>query len=244
MASQKAQKPSESKKAIEIKKPSRPSEGTSRPAEAVVSKPAFSFAETMASLNKPKEAEIAKKASDDRPPETEEEKKKRLRKEARRHLRVKWKPEAALVETRLFTHDPDEELDMDHDAVRADLRNEGKMLKAGMGKNLEDEEEDEELANGVELMPWRAPSVTDFSEIQAQDGTGQNLVGRGGIEEVRSAEKEVQRQREMNTLIAIYTSRTEIPDTPREPSDPFSGPSTQEVAFGEPPEKIRVSVLS
>ena len=234
MASQKAAK------ASEAKKPSKPKEDSSKPAEQAPPKPAFSFAEAIASLNKPKETEPRKRAADS-PPETEEDRKKRLRREARRHLRVRWKSEATLVETKLFTHDPEEELELDHDMVRADLRNEGKMLKAGLGKSVEEEEEEEELAEGIELMPWRGPSQIDFVDLQSDMGTATNFSSRGGTEQARSAETGVQRNREMNTLIAIYTSKSDIPESPREPSEPFAGKPSQEVAFGELPEKLKVS---
>ena len=235
MASQKAAKPSE------VKKPTKPSEASSKPSGEATPKPAFSFAEAIASLNKPKETEIRKRAADS-PPETEEDRKKRLRKEARRHLRVRWKSEATLVETRLFTHDPEEELDMDHDMVRADLKNEGKMLKAGLGKSIEEEEEEEERAEGIELIPWRGPSQIDFAPLLKDPGTASNFLGRGGTVQVQSAEAEAQKKREMDTLIAIYTSKSDIPESPREPSEPFSGKPSQEVPFGEPPEKIKVSI--
>merc|ERR1711939_1237092 len=75
------------------------------------SRPAFSFAETMANLAKEKKAEEApakKKDEEKRPPETEEEKAKRLRKEERRQLRVRWKADFDLVEVRTFSPDPSE----------------------------------------------------------------------------------------------------------------------------------------
>lgn len=54
-------------------------------------KPTFSFGDIMADLNKQKDPGPAKPVEDG-PPETEEERQKRLRKEARRRLRVSWKP--------------------------------------------------------------------------------------------------------------------------------------------------------
>ena len=241
-ASQKAPKPSDSKKVAGSNEAVRSSESSARAAEPAPAKPSFSFADAMASLNKPKEAEATKKPPEERPNETPEERKARLRKESRRHLRVGWKPDSTLVETRYFTHDPDEELDMDHDAVRADLQNEGKMLKRGLSQSVEEEEEEEERANGAELMPWRAPSLSDFGDLQALEDARDNLISRGGKQEPRSEEQDVQRQREMNTLIAIYPTKADIPDTPREPANPYSGPEATETAFGEPPDDVKVRI--
>lgn len=121
-----------------------------------VSRPAFSFAETIANLNKPKEVTSNKRARDDRPEETDEQRKKRLRKESRAHLRVKWRPDSILVETRLFTHDPEEELDHDPNVIHDDFKNEGKMLK--LHKDREEFDEDENMAEETEFMPWRVPT--------------------------------------------------------------------------------------
>lgn len=107
-------------------------------------KPAFSFGDLMADLNKPKEAAVVKPA-ENKPPETEEERAKRLRKESRRRLRVSWKPDDALTEVRLFTHDPDEELSNPGDGSWqgvGDVKGEGNVLK--QPKLTEDLEEDED----------------------------------------------------------------------------------------------------
>ena len=120
-------------------------------------KPSFSFAETMASLNKPQEVQSVKKAVDDRPPETEEERKKRLRKEERRKLRVKWKPDAVLVDTRIFMHEPEEDEGHDQSMRRDvdDVKGEGQMLKLNKGVDFEDDED--VAAEPVEFMTWRIP---------------------------------------------------------------------------------------
>ena len=120
------------------------------------SKPAFSFAETIANLNKPKEVTPNKRAPDDRPEETEEQRNKRLRKKSRAHLRVKWKPDSILVETRYFRHDPEEELEHDPNVIHDDFKNEGKMLK--LHKDREEFDEEENIAEETEFMPWRTPT--------------------------------------------------------------------------------------
>ena len=122
-------------------------------------KPAFSFAETMANLTKPKEAPSATKSIDNGPPETEEEKKKRLRKEERRKLRVSFKPEDSLVEVRTFVHDPEEELGHDDSMIRdvGDVGGEGRMLKMHKEREIMDEDDDSNTGE-EELAPWRPPS--------------------------------------------------------------------------------------
>lgn len=126
---------------------------------AAAPKPLFSFAETMANLTKPKEAESVAKTEDNRPPETEEEKSKRLRKEERRKLRVSFKPDDTLTEIRLFTHDPEEEVGHEDSMMRDvdDIGGEGRMLKMHKDFDMMDEEEDS--ASGEEILaPWQSPS--------------------------------------------------------------------------------------
>ena len=123
------------------------------------SKPAFSFAETMANLNKSK-SDVPSKSEEARPPETNEEKVKRLRKEQRRKMRVSFKADDELVEVRTFEHDPEEELGHDDSMVRdvGDSRNEGQMLKMHKDLNLMDEEEED--YEPAEELPavWHEPS--------------------------------------------------------------------------------------
>ena len=142
---------------VELTISSKPSEPKDVEVSASAPKATFSFAETMASLNKPREVQQVKKAVEDRPPETEEERKKRLRKEERRKLRVKWKSETNLVETRIFTHEPEEDEGHDQSMRRdvADVKGEGQMLKLNKGVDFEDDEDP--AAEPVEFLPWRQP---------------------------------------------------------------------------------------
>ena len=131
---------------------------------AVAPKPAFSFAETMANLTKPKEIPTAAKSEADRPPETDEERKKRLRKEERRKLRVSFKPEGELVQIQIFTHDPEEDMGHDDSMIRdvGDVGGEGRMLK--MHKDLDMIDDDEEVTGPEEeLVPWNTPSCKSYS---------------------------------------------------------------------------------
>ena len=119
-------------------------------------KPTFSFAATMANLNKQAEAAPVK-SEETRKPETPEEKQKRLRKEQRRKLRVSFKDDD-LVQIREFVHDPDEELGHEDSQVRdvGDSRGEGQMLKLHRELDLMDEDEDYEPPDEV-LPDWVNP---------------------------------------------------------------------------------------
>lgn len=125
---------------------------------AAPAKPAFSFAETMANLTKPKEAPPVAKSAESGPPETEDERKKRVRREERRKLRVKFKPDDSLVDIRLFVHDPEEELGHDDSMTRdvGDVRSEGHMLKMHKERELLDDDDEGTLAE-EEIAPWRMP---------------------------------------------------------------------------------------
>ena len=139
-----------------VSETSAPSSSTTT---AAVPKPAFSFAETMANLTKPKETAPAPKSDEDRPSETAEERTKRLRKEERRKLRVSFRPDDSLVEIRTFVHEPEEETGHEDSMVRDvdDIGSEGRMLK--MHKDLDDIDDEEDNAPGEETFsPWRTPS--------------------------------------------------------------------------------------
>lgn len=120
-------------------------------------KPTLSFGDILAGLSKSEESSSAKPA-ENKPPETEEERQKRLRKEARRKLRVSWKPDDCLTEVRLFTHDPEEEIGPNDGLKRGvgDIKGEGRVLK--MQKNLDVEDEEEEMVNEQELRKYEVPS--------------------------------------------------------------------------------------
>ncbi len=83
--------------------------------------------------------------------------------------------------------------------------------------------------------------MVDFSVIEPEE-IERNSVTKGGKAEVKSRERGVQEQREQTTLMVIYTTPLDIPSTPREPSDPFSGEMMIEQSFGDPTEETRVSL--
>lgn len=201
-------------------------------------KPAFSFGDIMADLNKPKQAPTPKPA-EDQPPETEAERTKRLHKEERRKLRVTWKPDDALTEVRLFTHDPDEELGPGDGSLRSrgDVKGEGSVLK--LHKDL-DELEEEDLGGIRETVfqDGYTLSMVDFDFEESKDGS---FVKRGGPQLPTSPEREAQEHRESTTLMVFYTSPADMPDTPKEPPTPDPDEIVTEVLpFGELPDMVKV----
>ncbi|KAJ5404706.1 hypothetical protein N7465_005990 [Penicillium sp. CMV-2018d] len=201
------------------------------------SKPAFSFGDIMADLNKPKQAPTPKPA-EDQPPETEAERTKRLHKEERRKLRVTWKPDDALTEIRLFTHDPDEELGPGDGSLRSrgDVKGEGSVLK--LHKDL-DELEEEDLG-GIRETVFQDSytlSMVDFDFEESKDGS---FIKRGGPQLPTSPEREAQEHRESTTLMVFYTSPADMPDTPKEPPTPDPDEIVTEVLpFGELPDMVK-----
>ncbi|KAL8814194.1 MAG: hypothetical protein Q9223_006563, partial [Gallowayella weberi] len=212
-------------------------------ASSAATKPAFSFADTLANLHKTKES-APSKAEDDRAPETPEERSKRLRKEDRRKLRVSFKPDDSLVQIRIFEHHPDEELGHDNNMVRDanDIKGEGQMLKMHRERDVMDEDEDGGDVN-VEavhetIKPWNYPSLVDFSEIPP-DEHERNFLARAGKNRAQSEEKAIQEARELNTLMVVYTSPSDIPPTPREPVEQDPDEFNPEQSFGAPADETK-----
>ncbi|PWY87480.1 hypothetical protein BO70DRAFT_385771 [Aspergillus heteromorphus CBS 117.55] len=221
-------------------------------------RPTFSFGDLMADLNKQKDPAPVE-PTEDRPPETEEERKKRLRKEARRKLRVTWKPDSSLTEVRLFTHDPEEELGPGDRSSReaGDVKGEGSVLK--LHRDLDElEEEDDGGLREEQLLEYYEPSgksiassavanstltltgsETDKENISPED-RARSYVKRGGNQEPTSAEKKAQEHREATTLMVFYTSPADVPSTPKEPPPPDTDEAAPEVvSFGELPDHVK-----
>lgn len=80
--------------------------------------------------------------------------------------------------------------------------------------------------------------MIDFSVID-KDQLERSCSTRGGTKEVESHEKVVQEERERSKLLVIYTSLSDIPSSPREPAEPYTGEQTTEKDFGSPnPESV------
>lgn len=82
----------------------------------------------------------------------------------------------------------------------------------------------------------------DFSLIEREE-RDRNCSTRGGLVEVKSQERAIQEQRELSTLMVVYTSIADIPPSPRETSDPYTGEHSEELSFGPPNEKTKVAEL-
>lgn len=211
-------------------------------ASASASRTGFSLGGIIDGLMNPKAADAKAKSDEQKPVETEEEKVKRLRKETRRKLRVSWKPDLELVSIREFTHDPDEDTGHDASSVRdaGDILNEGKAFKEGlkhqdplMDEGLDDEEESEDvIVESFDNQPVRL-SIVDADGIDASE-RDKNYVRFLGPMVPDSPERNRQQEREMNTLMALYMKRSEIPPRPRSPIESYSGEPVQTIEFGRP----------
>lgn len=209
-------------------------------AQTASSTPAYDFAATLAGVKKIKDPEPSES---DRAlaAETEEQRAKRLRKQARRRLTVRFKPDAELEEVRLFHHDPDEELGHDSNQVRdaADLGSEGRMFKLkaqGAMDNDSDEDEDDQ-ASARFSAPYPYLSGVDISEFP--EDHREYLFEPDGPTPRQSKERDAQIQREGDVLMTFYTSRDEIPPTPAEPSEEPPASTVPPKAFGAIPESSK-----
>lgn len=204
---------------------------------------ASSFLGLLADIEK--KPEKAVKKDSDIINETQEQKAKRLRKEARRQLRVTWKSDAELVETRLFTHDPSEEVGHNDSQMRdaGDSGREGEMLKLHKGMDEIDDEEDEDSFDDLE--PFTPASEVDFSVLEGDDPelspTLINAIKVGGAVKPTSPSSESQNKHELEAVMATYASKADRPSTPKEPDDDEGDfePAEPGTPFGEPNEKVR-----
>jgi hypothetical protein len=212
-------------------------------APAPVARSTFSFAETMANLTRVQEPESSKPEVK-RPPETAEEKAKRLRKEERRKLRVSWKPDAVLVEIKLFSRDPSE-LPGNATNVR-DVRDgkekEGLMFKQHM--EMQDVDDDDDQPMEQSFFDFKTPSLIDFSQLETDVRANNYEPYGGGEKKVDSPERLLQENREANTLMVHYMVKSDIPPCPREPADPYTGPHIETKLFGAPDDPTTLQRLS
>jgi hypothetical protein len=208
---------------------------------ATTAKPAFSFAQTMASLQKPKEPEKAPVKSEKQlPAETPEETTRRLRKESRRHLRVAWRPDTTLVDIRYFDHgQDDEEMEQKEDHLvrhAGDIGGEGQAFK--QHKELDIDDDDEDL--DAEHRAWTQPSHVDFSVVPRDERERNYIPFGGGVKEPSCPEKEANVQRENATLMIYYSNADDIPPCPQEPSEQGHevASASAVIHFGTPPDNV------
>ncbi|KAI1475151.1 hypothetical protein F4774DRAFT_421788 [Daldinia eschscholtzii] len=162
----------------------------------------------------------------ERAPETPEETERRLRKEARRKLHVTWKPDDELTEIRFLEHDTAEDKGRDDNMLRdaRDNRSEGLALRESIKREKqgvdEEDEETREKAKDITLKNWHEPdpySPHEKSHI-SQKRREEMFASRGGMRPVESRQNKVMEDYESRELMSIYTSFTEIPETPRSPT--------------------------
>ncbi|KAF4343319.1 hypothetical protein FBEOM_2723 [Fusarium beomiforme] len=186
------------------------------------------IASLLDSINAPKpETPVApKEANGPETLETPEEKAKRLRKEARRKLRVSWKPEGELVQIKVFQKEEAEDEGRESNMIRdaADDRSEGMVLK--QRANVEEEEDDED----VPYQPWMGPVPIDLSRLPT-DVRNKNFVTRGGNVTFTTDEQQRIADREQRELMAIYTDPADIPPSPKSPPPETAATSQQKTQY-------------
>ncbi|KAL6864071.1 hypothetical protein J3F83DRAFT_716354 [Trichoderma novae-zelandiae] len=174
------------------------------------------IASLLDSINAPKAPEalvtISRETRESNTPEAPEEKAKRLRKEARRKLRVSWKSDEELVQVRVFHKDDEEDEGREGNMIRdaADDRSEGMVLK--QRADVDDDEEDDDIP----YQPWLGPVAMDFS-VLPDDVRSKSFVTRGGTVTFATDEQRRIAEREQRELMAIYTDVGDIPATPKSP---------------------------
>ncbi|KAI0836644.1 hypothetical protein F5Y06DRAFT_100348 [Hypoxylon sp. FL0890] len=195
-----------------------PSKAQPKKATPQQSTASSTIGDILAQISKPKE-QPKQQDEPEKAPETPEEAAKRLRKESRRHLRVSWKPDGELTDIRIFEHDTAEDKGRDLSMLRdaRDNRSEGQMLK----QRIQDDDDDpEDKLKEISIRPWNDLTVAEVSgekgiTLEQQE---KNYVTRGGKRPVESEQKRVMEEYESRELMAIYTSVSEIPETPQSPT--------------------------
>ncbi|UNI21201.1 hypothetical protein JDV02_007211 [Purpureocillium takamizusanense] len=194
--------------------PKKEAKPVAKPPAAPTSSVVSSISSLLDSINSKKPEPQAPVVKEDRSatPETSEQRVKRLRKEARRKLRVSWKPESELVQIKVFEKDDEEDEGRDVNQLRdaADDRSEGMVLKRRVNVNVDDEDDD------LPYQPWEEPSPTDFSHL-AEDIRKKSYVTRGGDMDVSTEEQKRIAEREQRELMAIYTDPADIPESSKSP---------------------------
>lgn len=81
--------------------------------------------------------------------------------------------------------------------------------------------------------------MVDLSVVPPEE-LNRNYASRGGKLNAESEEKAVQEQRELNTLMVVYTSFSDIPPSPREPLEQDADDFSPEQSFGPPLDETQV----
>ncbi|KAL5630375.1 hypothetical protein BROUX41_000247 [Berkeleyomyces rouxiae] len=203
-----------------LSRPEAPRSDASKPITSTI-KPSSSgfssaggFASLMQSINAPKAKSPPKdsKATPE-PVETAEEKEKRLRKEARRKLRVRWRSDHELVQVREFKKEESDDEDREKSANltkdAGDDKSEGMALRQ---RPIVDEEDEDDLP----YIPWMEPTPVDLSVIDERY-RAKTFVKRGGKLPFESKARDFLVDRESRVLMAFYSDVSDIPPTPKSP---------------------------
>jgi hypothetical protein len=204
--------------------------------EAPASKPFFST--LMKSIVEDKKTiktpATTKKVNAPDPNETPEERERRLRKEARRSLRVAFKTGDALVEVREFTRHPEE---IAQGNMARNVRTDGR------DKNSEESEMMKRLRGGqgikaleINDREWEEPTAINFTTTIPQEKREKTYVTCGGLMVFETDEQKLTRERESKELMVIYHNKTDIPPNPRSPpyEPSLSGNSAVHEAYLSP----------
>lgn len=216
-----------------------PSRRDSPPASSIPTPAPAKGSSFLSGLFVEEKKEVKPKKEEDVLIETPEQKAKRVRKESRRKLRVSWKSDKDLVETRFFTHDPDEEINRGDSAMKdaGDSGKEGEMLKRSMAMEDEDDEEED---GDFDPDCYTEPSIVDFSGLASEDcDPDLNGTKHGGTLKAESKSAEAQDKLEETSIMAIYATASDRPDTPKEPPDEGDDDFNPSDDFGEPEDKVR-----
>lgn len=198
---------------------SKPAPPTTAPAKPVIKKLPTPAAPTpsilgqiLASIHEKKEEPKAPEAPK-RPDETPEDKAKRERKESRRHLRVKFREGADLLQIKLFTHERAEDEGRDDDMLRDahDDRSEGMMHRQRVNQAVSEDDLDAE----VNEKPYPQLTNIDFSTLGGNVLQG-NFTTRGGLVSFTTEQQMVQSRREDTELMVVYADDRDIPLSPKE----------------------------
>lgn len=180
----------------------------------------------MANLSKPKEEKPVAKPAPEVPKETPEEKAKRLRKESRRHLHVRFKDKNELTQIHIFQHDAEEDEGHDASQVRdvSDVGGEGRMFKQ-QHHMMDIDEDDETTEEDEKLIEFKEPTEIDFNlDKDFAEEQKRNFAPYGGGKLQPDSEERAKREYyEANNLMVVYADPSDIPSNPREPSDPYNG---------------------
>ena len=189
-----------------------------RSVSAPVTSSALGIASLLESINsKPEPVPVKETPKVPDRNETPEQREKRLRKEARRKLRVKWDDD--LVQVRIFHREAEEDQGNADGQGSSDGQSEGMMLKKGL--SVEDDDEDDDIP----YAPWETPISTDVSGIPSEVRE-KYFVTRGGAVDFETGEQKFISERENRELAYFYASAADQPPSAKSPPPETATPAS------------------